>query len=115
MCGVKFDYSKDIVNQLLKLQERLSMMYSEEEATKIALMSDHAGPRPLDVYPKEYYESAIEMPFEYVTLPVPVGYKEILKQKYGENWMEPRLCASSHGYPYYKSHQIMAWTALGVL
>ena len=115
MCGVKFDYSKDIVNQLLKLQERLSMMYSEEEATKIALMPDHAGPRPLDVYPKEYYASAIEMPFEYVTIPVPVGYKEILKQKYGENWMEPRLCASSHDYPYYKKQQKIAWTALGVL
>ena len=115
MCGVKFDYSKDIVNQLLKLQERLSMMYSEEEASKIALMPDHAGPRPLDVYPKEYYASAIEMPFEYVTIPVPVGYKEILKQKYGENWMEPRLSASSHDYPYYKKQQKIAWTALGVL
>ena len=55
------------------------------------------------------------MPFEYVTIPVPVGYKEILKQKYGENWMEPRLSASSHDYPYYKKQQKIAWTALGVL
>lgn len=115
MCGVKFDYSKDIVNQLLRLQERLSMMYSEEEATKIALMPDHAGPRPTDVYPKEYYAGTIEMPFEYITLPVPVGYENILAQKYGPNWRTPYLGGGSHDYPYYKKQQKIVWEALGVL
>ena len=91
MCGVKFNNLEPLATQLLKLGERLSMMYTDEESQAVALMGDHAGPRPLDVYPKEYYSESIYMPFEYTTIPVPVGYEKILIQKYGENYMIPYL------------------------
>ena len=65
MCGVKFNNLEPLATQLLKLGERLSMMYTDEESQAVALMGDHAGPRPLDVYPKEYYSESIYMPFEY--------------------------------------------------
>ena len=114
MLNVKFDYSKPLENQLLRLIDRLNMMYTEEESTKIALMPDHAGPRPLDVYPKEYYSEAIEMPFEYTTIPVPVGYDAILKQKYGENYMTPIIANSSHEYPFYKKQKRELYSQMGI-
>ena len=115
MCGVKIDYSKDIVNQLLKLIERLSMMYSDEESTKLSVIARRAGRYPNDMYPEEDYASTIEMPFEYITIPVPVGYVDVIERKYGKNWEKPLVCVSSHEYPYYKKQQKIAWKSLGIL
>ncbi len=114
MFNVKFDYEKPLSTQLLKLAERLSMMYTEEESDKLALMPDHIGPRPLDVYPKEYYSDTIEMPFEYTTIPVPVGYDAILRQKYGDNYMQPIIGASSHQYPFYMKQKREYYGQLGI-
>ena len=90
------------------------MMYKENESDKLALMSDHAGPRPLDVYPKEYYSEAIEMPFEYTTIPVPVGYDAILKQKYGENYMIPIIGGTNHTYPFYMEQKRELYSQMGI-
>lgn len=113
MCGVVFDKNRDYSIQLKELAENLCVLYKEEESTHIALMTDHAGPRPADVYPKEYYESTIEVPFEYTTIPIPVGYDKILIQKYGEDYMTPYIGGGSHDYPFYKEQLKMIYEANG--
>uniref|UniRef100_UPI004025715B LicD family protein n=1 Tax=Lachnospira sp. TaxID=2049031 RepID=UPI004025715B len=115
MCGVKFNNLEPLATQLLKLGERLSMMYTEKESHAVALMGDHAGPRPLDVYPKEYYSESIYMPFEYTTIPVPVGYEKILIQKYGENYMTPYLGGTNHEYPFYRKQQREVYRQMGII
>lgn len=102
MCNIPIRDDIPYDRQLFKVSERLCMMYTEEEATHIALMPDHAGARPEDVYPKEYYDSAIYVPFEYTEIPIPVGYEKILIQKYGENYMTPIMGGGSHEYPFYR-------------
>jgi lipopolysaccharide cholinephosphotransferase len=106
ICRVKIDRNGDIVNQLYKLAEKLSQMYSEKEATHIALMPSHANIR------KECYSEMILMDFEYIQIPVPVGYEEILDNKYGKDWRTPRLVRSSHDYPYYRIQQRGEWDKL---
>ena len=115
MCGVKFNNLEPLATQLLKLGERLSMMYTDEESQAVALMGDHAGPRPLEVYPKEYYSESIYMPFEYTTIPVPVGYEKILIQKYGENYMIPYLGGTNHEYPFYRKQQREVYRQMGII
>lgn len=115
MCGVKFNNLEPLATQLLKLGERLSMMYTDEESQAVALMGDHAGPRPLDVYPKEYYSESIYMPFEYTTIPVPVGYEKILIQKYGENYMIPYLGGTNHEYLFYRKQQREVYRQMGIM
>ncbi len=114
MFGVKFTEDLPLSVQLLKLGERLSMMYTEEESTHLALMADHAGPRPADVYPKEYYSESIDMPFEYTTIPVPVGYDAILRQKYGDNYRVPRIGATNHEYPFYMKQKRVLYSQMGI-
>ena len=114
LCGVKFNDTEPLSAQLLKLTERLAMMYSEEESHAVALMGDHAGPRPLDVYPKEYYSESIYVPFEYTTIPVPIGYENILKRKYGEDYMIPYLGGTNHEYPFYRKQQSPEYFQRGI-
>ena len=114
LCGVKFKDTEPLSAQLLKLTERLAMMYSEEESHAVALMGDHAGPRPLDVYPKEYYSESIYVPFEYTTIPVPIGYENILKRKYGEDYMIPYLGGTNHEYPFYRKQQRQEYIQRGI-
>lgn len=114
LCGVKFNDTEPLSAQLLKLTERLAMMYSEDESHAVALMGDHAGPRPLDVYPKEYYSESIYVPFEYTTIPVPIGYENILKRKYGEDYMIPYLGGTNHEYPFYRKQQRQEYIQRGI-
>lgn len=114
MFGVKFTEELPLSVQLLKLGERLSMMYTEEESSQLALMADHAGPRPADVYPKEYYSESIDMPFEYTTIPVPVEYDAILRQKYGQDYMLPLVGRANHEYPFYMKQKRVLYSQMGI-
>ena len=114
LCGVKFNDTEPLSAQLLKLTERLAMMYSEEESHAVALMGDHAGPRPLDVYPKEDYSDSIYVPFEYIEVPIPVGYDAILRQKYGDEYMVPYIGGTNHEYPFYNKQKRTLYSQLGI-
>lgn len=114
MFGVKFTEELPLSVQLLKLGERLSMMYTEESSSQLALMADHAGPRPADVYPKEYYSESIDMPFEYTTIPVPVEYDAILRQKYGQDYMLPLVGRTNHEYPFYMKQKRVLYSQMGI-
>lgn len=114
--GVNFDYESDIPLQvqILSLSERMRMIYTDADSDRLALMTDHAGPRPADVYPKEYYSNSIYMPFEYIEVPVPVGYDKILRQKYGDDYMIPYIGGTNHEYPFYNTQKRVLYSQLGI-
>ena len=45
---------------------------------------------------KQWYNETIQMPFEDIMLPVPIGYNEILSKQYGD-YMSPKKSPSNHG------------------
>ena len=55
--------------------------------------------------PVSCYSKSMELPFENVTIPVPIGYDTILRIKYGDDYMTPRQCSSSHAYPFYAKQE----------
>lgn len=115
ICNAKFDYTKDIPNQLIKLQESLSTMIPEKEARHVAIMPLYAGKNRKDRYPKGYFDNLVRIPFEYVQIPVPERYEEILSVRFGENWRTPIIGTQDHEYPYYKKQYQQTWRALGIL
>lgn len=101
LCGVKFHNELPIKIQLVRLWDQLCALYTAEESDELASISDLANGWNYHVKKSSYAES-IMMPFEHIMMPVPVGYDEILKVKYGENYMTPVRRNSSHAYPFYK-------------
>jgi lipopolysaccharide cholinephosphotransferase len=99
MCRIKLDRNSDTVNQLYRLYDKLAQMYSKEEASYIALMPE------LDNVRKECYSDTVLLDFEYIKIPVPVGYEEILEHRYGKDWRVPKLICGGHDYPYYKKQR----------
>ena len=61
--------------------------------------------QPFYEIPKEWYREVIEVPFEYTTIPIPVGYDRILKRKYGEDYMTPQNVSGGHDYPIYREQE----------
>ncbi len=50
----------------------------------------------------EWHDEVLQMPFEMVSMPVPVGYEGVLSNTFGEDYMTPRMFTGQHEYPFYK-------------
>lgn len=51
--------------------------------------------------PKRLYAAYIDMPFEFTTVRVPIGYDGILRMMYG-NYAFPVMMGGAHDYPFYR-------------
>lgn len=49
------------------------------------------------VWNADWLESTVEVPFEVLNVPVPVGYNRILTKQYGESWKTPSHQPTVHG------------------
>ena len=105
LCNVKLDSSKSIEQQLRILGDQLAMLYHEDEADELGIVLSRITNRPNYHFPKEYYAESIDKKFEDMVVPVPVGYDEILKLKYGEQYMIPNKEWLAHDYPFYKEQE----------
>lgn len=105
LSGVEFDAGKPMDQQLFQLSDRLCALFGDtdaEDMTQMCVMATNPGFR----VPKSCYASTIDMPFEHITIPVPVGYDEILKKNYGENYMLPVNQRGGHDYPFFQKQEI---------
>lgn len=101
--GIEFDLSGDMVQQTAKLIDSISAMYDSSESSRVAipfrltyLPDEHV------IHPVEHYSDVIEQPFENITVPVPIGYHELLTQEFGD-YMKFEVYPA-HDYPGYASH-----------
>ena len=54
------------------------------------------GPDETHLFPREWLEETVELPFEDGLFPAPVGYRRYLAMYYGEDWETPKVQASFH-------------------
>lgn len=103
VCRQKIDRKGDLKIQLYKIVCALYALYSEEESDEVALMAKYLEVGG-HIYPKECYADTIRMPFDCVTIPVPIGYDDILQKKYGD-YMKNVRKGGSHDYPSYEKQE----------
>lgn len=102
--NVTFNPDNRLFHELKKLVDILCSKYTSKESHEVCSMIDLAGGWDYHV-PIQCYQNTIDMPFENITVPVPVGYDTILKIKYGENYMTPVNAGGSHDYPFYAKQE----------
>lgn len=97
ICGVRFDYSRSILQQLNILFDQISGMFTADESDEITVMVKYLK-RGYSLR-LDLFKETKRIPFENMTIPVPNGYDEILRKSY-KDYMTPRKILSSHGELY---------------
>ena len=96
---MKIEDGKPIKQQILICSDRLYSIFGPD-ASKVAHMYFWES-NGTQVYPKEYYENTTRLPFECMSVPVPIAYDRILSTCYGPGYMEPVRKGGVHDYPLY--------------
>lgn len=102
-CQVKFDWNKPMDHQLLVLMDRLSQMFSSNEADEVARIYTYVTEKTARCR-KSCFERQEWMPFETTEIAVPVNFDECLKAIYGEDYMTP-IISHPHEYPFYDKQE----------
>lgn len=98
--GYVFGSDRPIENQLEILYDQVCRFTEERDADYVARYDEYAKNRNKK-FPKDHFASTIRMPFEHISIPVPIGYDAILKARFGNDYIVPRNEPSAHDYPCY--------------
>ena len=101
-CHIKFSQQYPTSRELLILIDEVGGMYGSSDG-RMMTQTDCFISRDNYFISAEAYADVIMVPFENIMVPIPVGYDEILRVKYGEEYMTPINIGAGHGYPFYNT------------
>lgn len=106
LCNVRFDREHNLKNQLLRTAENICQLYNDNIGGDFVSFTSNT--KHFHRMKREWFEGTLRMPFETSTIPVPVGWHEILTGIFGD-YMTPVRGTQMHDYPFYrKQEQILA-------
>lgn len=104
VCRISFDRSKSLENQLLRLFDRICMLYGSEEADLLTSYPDYIKGR--DFFLQKEWLGTADKSFENMMLTVPSDFDKVLRAYYGD-YMVFEKNTQAHGYPIYKKELAM--------
>lgn len=99
----KIEPGRELAVALYKLAELQMARVPEKESDSICQLFPW-GLKGNKGEPKEYYESALRLPFEYTAIPVPSSYNKVLSRRY-RNYLTIRKGTAAHDYPSYEAQR----------
>ncbi len=103
LCKIKIDRTKLLQNELIRVLDKVSAVYKNENTDEITVARWFAN-HPKYRVERKWYEESIEVPFENILIPIPKYYDEALTAMFGD-WRTPVREPSDHEYPFYKAQQ----------
>ena len=94
----------ELKRSLYGVVELIFSRFTDEESDQLSQLFPHGLRNPNFRFPKECYETAIELPYENTRIPVPIQYYKMLRNRYG-NYMELVRIASGQDYPLFESQK----------
>lgn len=76
------------VQRLVRWRDANFGAFSKEECARCSNVAFNLG-NERAIWPKEIYDERVIVPFEYLEVPVPVGYELYLEKVYGKDWRTP--------------------------
>ena len=108
---MRIENGKYIRQQLFIMSDRLSALF--DKSAKYVCHSYFWERYDSQVYPKEYFENTMSLPFEYTSISVPVAYDSILTECYGPGYMTPIRSGGVHDFPLYSVQREYMRQAVG--
>ncbi len=103
--GIEIDYNNRLRHEAKKAFDIVSARYMDEDTAEVSCMLALAIDWDYYHCDRKWYDKYIDMPFEVTTIPVPVGYDNILRFNYGDDYMTPKNVGASHDYPFYREQR----------
>ncbi len=100
---ISLDKREPLREQACLLIEHVFSLHTAEEAAEIMYAPDWFFGKPFK-WPARYFRCLLTLPFEGLEIPVPSGYEDILRIRYG-NYMERCYTGECHGYPFYRNFE----------
>lgn len=104
LCHVSFERNKSIENQLLRLFDKISMLYGPQDTDLLTTYPDCIKGKNW-LMQKEWL-GTMQLPFENMVLTVPSDADKVLRAYYGDYMVFERN-AQDHSYPIYKKELAM--------
>lgn len=98
LCGMHFDRTKSIKNQLLHASTVISDLYTNTDSPYMTHLVYHLGYKRY--LRREWYRDVVWMPFENVMIPAPVDYEAALTALFADDYMTPKQILRPD-YPFY--------------
>ncbi len=98
--GYEFNNERPIENQLEILYDQVCRITTKEDADYVARYDEYVKDRSRK-FPRDFFEYTVSKPFEYISVPVPIGYDAILNTRFGHDYIMPKQEKAAHDYPYY--------------
>ena len=109
MCKIKIEPNQEeesLKTQLYQIVEGIFSSVNEEESLLITQMMPYGVEKQEARWmPKEWYADSVRMPFEHLSVPVPVAYDEVLRREYGEYMKPAKWRGGSHVYPFFHTQR----------
>lgn len=105
MTGFQVNWDNRLYHELKKMVDEVCSYYQDEEADTVCGFMRRYW-QPTYEIPKQWYQEVMEVPFEYTTIAIPIGYEGILRRKYGDDYMTPRNVGGGHSYPIYREQEL---------
>lgn len=107
MTGQHFEQMEEPVEMGRYLYGEIEKYFAEvpeQEAEYLVQMFPWGLKDCAGYYPKEYYQKAVRVPFEGMTIPVSPMYDKMLRMRYGDYW-RPSKNAGGHNYPFFEGQK----------
>ena len=95
----------NIPNQLWLLLDKVAGIFGEDECEYLTYLPTNICYDAELKYKKEWFKSAKRFPFEYISVPLPNGYDELLKVTYSDYMKYDKQRGRAHDYPFYKKQE----------
>lgn len=111
ICKSPLEPGKPVKQHMMILSDRIGAIF-DKDASYVAHMYFWEM-NNAQVFPKEYFENTIRVPFECTYIPVPIAYDKILQACYGPGYMTPVRSGGIHDYPLYSVQREYMREAVG--
>lgn len=111
ICHISFDHDSSIINQLLRLWDKICMTYGVQDADTLTFYPDYITGKEFLI--QKDWLGTTHLPFENMILSTPSDYDNVLKTLYG-NYHIFQRDMQMHDYPIYKKelkmlHEMGVW------